>query len=128
VVEPGLEASVEWAVTTDMTAQALGSGDVPVLATPAVLALAEQAACRALDGRLGPGTTSVGAGVELSHLAPTPVGARVRATARLVRVNGRELTFELEVSDPAGPVAEGTHRRVIVDRGRFLAAARRRAH
>lgn len=126
MIEPGLEASVDEIVTAAMTAEALGSGDVPVLATPAVLALAERAACRALEGRLVPGTTSVGAGVELSHLAPTPAGARVRATARLVRVNGRELTFELEVDDPAGPVARGTHRRVIVDRDRFLSSAEHR--
>jgi fluoroacetyl-CoA thioesterase len=126
MLEPGLGATVEQTVTEDMTATALGSGDVPVLGTPAVVALAERAACAAVDGRLPPGHTSVGSSVDLAHLAPTPVGARVTATAGLLDVEGRTLTFEVEVRDPAGTVARGTHRRVVVDRGRFLSGAAER--
>ena len=127
MVEPGLEATVEEVVTDEMTALALGSGDVPVLGTPAVLALAERAACAALAGRLGEDETSVGTRVDLSHTAPTRAGAVVSATARLVDVEGRKLVFEVQVSDRRGSVATGTHARVVVRRGDFLASAVERA-
>jgi fluoroacetyl-CoA thioesterase len=122
MLEPGLEATVEELVTEAMTAQALGSGDVPVLGTPAVLAVVEKAACAAIEGKLEEGQTSVGSTVELSHLAPTPVGSHVRATLRLVEVAGRKLLFEFSVSDDRAEVANGTHRRVVVDRARFLSS------
>ena len=109
-----------------MTAAALGSGNVPVLGTPAVVALVERAACAAVQGRLEPGLTSVGSSVDLIHLAPTPVGTQVTAMARLLNVEGRTLTFEIEVRDRGGAVARGTHRRVVVDRERFLSGAANR--
>ena len=123
----GLEATVEQLVTEAMTARALGSGDVPVLATPAVLALAERAACLALRGRIGNEETSVGSWAELSHLAPTAPGATVAATARLVEVDGQRLTFELVVRDGAGEIATGRHGRVVVSREPFLRVASSRA-
>ena len=123
----GLEATVEQLVTEAMTARALGSGDVPVLATPAVLALAERAACLALRGRIGSEETSVGSWAELSHLAPTVPGATVSATARLVEADGHRLTFQLVVRDGTGEIAAGRHGRVVVRRQRFLWAASRRA-
>jgi len=127
MLEPGRQATVEETVTEDMTAERLGSGDVAVLGTPAVLALVEAASVAAVADQLEPGTTTVGASVELDHLAPTPVGATVTATAALAEVDGRRLTFRFEVTDAAGPVARGEHVRVVVDRGRFLDAARDRA-
>jgi fluoroacetyl-CoA thioesterase len=126
VLEPGLEGVVERTVTEDMTATALGSGDVAVLGTPAVLALVEAAACRALEGHLAPGETSVGSRVDLTHLAPTGVGAVVRATADLREVDGRTLAFDVRLTDPGGEVARGSHVRVLVRRERFLETARRR--
>jgi predicted thioesterase len=126
MLAPGRQATVEETVTEDMTAQRLGSGDVPVLGTPAILALVEAAAVTAVAEALDPGTTSVGASVELDHLAPTPVGGTVTATAALAEVEGRRLTFRFEVTDAAGPVARGTHVRVVVDRERFLDTARER--
>ena len=120
MLEPGLEATIDAEVTADMTAEALGSGDVPVLGTPAVLALAEKAACAAIADELEDGQTSVGSWVELNHLAPTPVGGRVRATARLVEAVRRKLEFEFSVSDEQQEIANGTHRRAIVDREKFL--------
>ncbi|HEX9236250.1 MAG TPA: hotdog domain-containing protein [Actinomycetota bacterium] len=107
-----------------MTADRVGSGDVRVLATPAALALVERAAVASLAGRLPDGATTVGASVELAHLAPTPVGAEVVARAHLDRVEGgRRLTFSFSVSDQAGEIAHGTHVRVVVDRRRFADAA-----
>lgn len=127
MLEPGLEATVEEIVTEEMTAERLGSGDVPVLGTPAVLALVEGAAVAAVSGELEPSQTTVGASIELDHVAPTLTGATVTATAGLMEVDGRRLVFTFEVTDPAGPIARGTHRRVIVDRDRFLESARGRA-
>jgi predicted thioesterase len=126
-LEAGLAATVEQTVAPAMTAEALGSGDVPVLGTPAVLALAERAAVQAVAGRMEAGQTSVGSWVELSHLAPTPVGATVTATARLVKVRGRDLTFEVSVHDRTGEVARVRHRRVLVRRDQFTKSAQARA-
>lgn len=123
MLEPGLEATVEETVTEEMTAERLGSGDVPVLGTPAVLALVEAAAVAAVSNELEAGQTTVGASVELEHLAPTAIGASVAATAGLVDVDGRRLRFSFEVTDPAGPIARGSHIRVLVDRRRFLQSA-----
>jgi len=120
MLEPGLEATIEETVTEAMTAEVLGSGDVPVLGTPAVLALIEKAAVAALADELEPDQTSVGSRVELNHLAPTRVGGHVAASARLVEVVARNLMFEFSVSDERTEVANGTHRRVIVDRAHFL--------
>jgi predicted thioesterase len=122
-LEPGLTASVTETVTPAITALALGSGDVPVLATPALLALVERAAVLATADRLPAGQTSVGASVSLEHLAATPLEATVTATATLESVDGRRLTFAFEVRDPGGLVARGTHRRVVVDLERFVEAA-----
>ena len=119
-LEPGLRGEASAVVDEGRTAVALRSGDVPVLGTPAVLALAEEAAVAALRGRLEPDETSVGAWVELEHLRPTPVGTEVTARATLVSVDGRVLGFEFEVSDPRGSVARGRHRRAVVERERFL--------
>jgi predicted thioesterase len=127
MLEPGRQATVEETVTEDMTADRLGSGDVPVLGTPAVLALVEAAAVAAVADDLEPGATTVGASVALDHLAPTPVGGTVTATVALAQVEGRRLTFRFEVTDAAGPVARGEHVRVIVDRDRFLGSARARS-
>ena len=127
MLEPGLEASVEIDVSESMTARALGSGDVPVLGTPAVIALAERAACEAIEGHLQPGQTSVGTWIEVTHLAPTRIGGTVNAMARLARVDGSRLTFDVAVGDRAGIVARGSHRRVVVDVQDFLEAALRRS-
>lgn len=119
----GAEATIRETVTTEMTAARLGSGDVPVLGTPALVALVERTAVAAVAPSLPPGSTTVGARVELDHLAPTPVGAAVSASVRVERVDGRSLTFSFEVSDPAGAVARGTHVRVVVTREEFVDGA-----
>ena len=126
MLEPGSEATVEERVTEAMTAERLGSGDVPVLGTPAILALVEAASVAAVADALEPGQTTVGSAVELQHVAPTGLGSTVTAGARLVEVDGRRLTFSFEVTDPGGAVARGTHTRVVVERERFLESARER--
>lgn len=110
----------ERVVTEDWSAIAMGSGTVPVLATPALVALMEQAAVRALEGRLPAGQTSVGIRIDIRHLAATPLGMGVRARATLVAVEGRRLTFQIEAWDDAEKVGEAVHERVLVDVGRFM--------
>lgn len=102
------------------TAIALRSGSVPVLATPRVVALAEEATVRALQNELAPTETSVGMKVQLDHLAPTAVGHTVVAEATVEKVNGRRVTFTVSVSDERGLVAVGRVTRVVVDYDRFL--------
>lgn len=119
----GLSARVELTVTDADTAQALGSGDVPVLGTPRVLALVEAATVAATAVKLEPGHTTVGTRVELDHRAPTPVGRTVVAEARLVKVDGRRLTFEVTAYDGETAVADGRVERVVVDRHRFVEKA-----
>jgi len=116
-------ASVSATVTEADTARALGSGDVDVLGTPRVLALAEAATVRAAAASLAPGQTSVGTHVELDHLAPSPVGATVRADAELVYRSGRRLTFDVRLTQGGREVAAGRVVRAIVDRDRFTAQA-----
>ncbi|MGH9026031.1 MAG: thioesterase family protein [Acidimicrobiia bacterium] len=105
------------------TAVAMKSGDVPVLATPRVVNLAEEATVLAVADRLTGGTTTVGYRVQLDHLAPTAVGGRVQAEALLESVEGRRLVFRVSVSDKNGLVAAGRITRVVVERGRFLEKA-----
>jgi fluoroacetyl-CoA thioesterase len=122
---PGLRAAFDHTVADQDTAIALGSGDVPVLTTPRVLALAERATVAAVAGAIGPGATTVGARVELEHLAATVVGATVRVSAELDRVDGRVLEFAVELRDGARLAARGHVTRVLVDRDAFLATAAR---
>jgi predicted thioesterase len=123
-LDPGLVGEVVAAVTDDDTALALGSGDVLVLGTPRVVALVEEAALKAIEGRLDRGWTSVGMRIQLDHLAPTAVGHKVRAEATLERVEGRRLVFAVSVRDERGLVAAGKVTRVVVDVERFMEKAR----
>ncbi len=120
-------ARVELAVAAEDTALALGSGDVPVLATPRLIALCEEASCAALAGQLPEGRTSVASRVQFDHLAPAAVGTVVRAEATLTRVEGRRLSFTLSArgdsDERSGLVAAGRLTRVVVDRDAFLAKA-----
>lgn len=123
-LQTGLTASIELLVADDDTAPAHGSGSVPVLATPRLVALCEEAAVAALDGALDEGSTSVGQRVQFDHLAPTMVGAPVTAEATLEKISGRRLTFTVSASDPRGLIGAGKVTRVVVDVERFLDKAR----
>ncbi|MEN8234128.1 MAG: hotdog domain-containing protein [Actinomycetota bacterium] len=119
-IQVGTTARLGLVVSEADTAIALGSGDVPVLGTPRVVALMEQAAVAALSGSLDEGVTSVGTRVAVDHLAASPVGATVEATAEVVAVDGRAVSFRLMVHEGDRPVAKGTHTRFVVDRQQFL--------
>jgi fluoroacetyl-CoA thioesterase len=117
----GLRGTATARVTEALTARVLGSGDVPVYGTPAMVALLEAAAMEALRGRLGPDETTVGTRLDVTHLAATPVGAAVHAEATLTAVEGRALTFAVVAFDAHEKIGEGVHQRAVVLRSRFLA-------
>ena len=119
-LEPGLAASFDHTVGPGDTAIAFGSGDVPVLATPRVLALVERATFGAVAAELTDDLTTVGVRVELDHLLPSAVGALVHIEAVLEQVDGRRLTYGVRVTQAARTVAAGTVVRIIVTRERFL--------
>ena len=123
-VRPGLSAEVELLVSDADTAISLRSGNVPVLATPRLLALCEEATVRALVNELDPGMTSVGMQVQLDHLAPTAVGHRVAAEATVEKINGRRIIFTVSVNDERGLVAVGRVTRVVVEIERFIEKTR----
>ena len=119
-VRPGLTAEIELVVSDADTAITLRSGCVPVLATPRVVALCEEATVKALENQLDPGETSVGMKVQLDHLAPTAVGHTVAAEATVEKVAGRRIIFTVSVNDERGLIAVGRVTRVVVDTERFL--------
>ena len=119
-MDAGLSVSVELVVSEKDTAVALGSGDVPVLGTPRVVALVEEATVAAVAGSLDAAQTTVGTRVELDHLRPTAVGGRVTARAELVDVDGRRLTFRVIVVEDGRDIARGRVVRAIVDRATFV--------
>jgi len=121
--QPGLSARLQLDVTEADTAIAIRSGDVPVLATPRLVALCEEACCLAVKEHLPDGETTVGMRIQLDHLAPTAVGAMVTAEATLEKVEGRRLTFTCSASDAHGLVGAGKITRVVVERERFLKKA-----
>jgi predicted thioesterase len=108
-------------VTPDLTAEAVGSGTVPVFSTPSLLAMMEDAAVAAVGSCLADGDTTVGVYAELEHLAASAVGASVRATATLVSVDGRIVEFTCEAYDGHRLIGRARHRRAIVNREAFLA-------
>ncbi len=116
----GLSASSTTIVKAENTAASMGSGDLPVFATPAMVALMEYAAMEAVSKALPDEATTVGAEMNVLHIKPSGIGARITATAVLTEVEGRKLTFQVGARDEAGMIGEGTHIRYVVDRARFL--------
>ena len=119
----GSKGRAEVLVTEDKTAAAVGSGLVPVFATPYMVALMENAAVNAVQAGLEEGQGTVGTRLEVTHDAATPVGMKVWAEAELTAVEGKKLTFTVRAFDEAGPIGGGTHERFIITVDRFLAKA-----
>lgn len=121
MLEKGLSAQSRTTVVSENTAAAMGSGDLPVLATPAMVALMENAAMQAVAPELAEGETTVGAEMNCTHIKPSALGAEITATAVLTAVEGRKLTFNVGARDAEGMIGEGVHIRYVVDRERFMA-------
>ena len=120
-VEIGMKGRAEAVVTDGDTAQAMGSGSLPVLATPRMAALMERAAVNAVQSVLIPGSTTVGTRLDVTHDAATPVGMNVWAEAELTAVEGRKLTFAVAAFDAREQIGGGTHERFIIQTEKFLA-------
>ena len=115
----GLKGTTEVLVGTRDTAPHIGSGKIKVLATPVMVMMMEEAALNAVEGLLPEGHQTVGTRLDITHTAATPVGMRVIATAQLVKVDGRKLTFHVSAKDEKEPISEGIHERIIVNVARF---------
>lgn len=120
MIETGQKHTSELTVNEDVTAAKIGSGDMPVLATPAMLALMENAAMLAVADSLADGETTVGGHIESSHLKPSKIGDKITATAEVIKVDGKKIEFKVSAHCNDVLLGEGTHLRFIVDRNRFI--------
>lgn len=120
MIEIGLKHTSELTVTDAVTAVKVGSGDMPVLATPMLMALMENAAMLAVSDALPEGCTTVGGHIESSHLKPSKVGDVVRAEAEVTKVDGKKIMFKVFAYSGDILLGEGTHLRFIVDRDKFM--------
>ena len=120
MLKEGLTHTSELTVNEAVTAIAMGSGDLPVLATPAMMALMENAAMLAVAPHLPEGSTTVGGHISASHIKPTPVGETVTATATVTKVDGKKIEFEVKAHCGDILLGEGSHLRFIVDREKFM--------
>ena len=120
MIEIGLKHISELTVTDAVTAVRVGSGDMPVLATPMMMALMENAARLAVRDALPEGCTTVGGHIESSHLKPSKVGDVIRAEAEVTKVDGKKIVFKVSAYSGDTLLGEGTHLRFIVDRDKFM--------
>lgn len=125
-VVPGLGGTAELVVAEEHTAPHVGSGRIAVLATPVMINLIEAAALNAAEHLLPEGHQSLGIHLDVRHFAATPVGLKVTATAEVVGVEGRTITFRVEARDEREAIGEGTHQRVVVSEARFAERVRRK--
>ena len=116
----GLKGRAEMVVGTRDGAHRVGSGKIAVLATPVMIGLIEEAALDAVETKLPDGMQSLGTHLDVSHIAATPIGMTVSATAELTEIDGRKLTFRVEAHDEKELIGEGTHTRAVVAEDRFV--------
>lgn len=123
MVETGIKGTRTIVVDSSNTAEAMGSGTLPVFATPAMIALIEATASQSVDPHLDEGTSTVGTHLDISHSAASPVGMEVTCETELVEVDRRRLAFSVVVRDSVGEVGSGRHERFIVDNAKFMSKA-----
>ena len=125
-LQPGLKGTSETVVNEDNVAVKVGSGLLPVFATPMMVALMENAACNAVAGHLEAGEGTVGIHMDVSHDSATPIGMKVRAEVELTEVDGRALTFNVAANDEAGLIGKGVHKRFIIQDEKFMARTQKK--
>ena len=123
MLELHIKGTAALTVTDEVTAAAVGSGMLPVFATPSMIALIEKAAAESVAPQLDAGMTTVGTKLDVAHTAATPVGMTVRAETELTEIDGRRLVFTVRAFDELGEIGSGTHERFIVNAEKFLAKA-----
>lgn len=119
MLKTGITGEAVEIVNTKNTAETMKSGALQIYATPAMIALMEQAAYKSVQDMLEPGMGTVGTRMDVSHISATPIGKRVTAKSRLTSIDRRKLVFDLEAFDESGKIGEGTHERFIVDNKSF---------
>ena len=122
----GIKGRAETTVTQKNTAMAMGSGLAPVFATPAMVALMEEAAASSLTPYLEDGQGSVGIHLDVSHESATPPGLKVWAESEVIAVDGKQITFSVSAYDETGRIGSGKHTRALIDEARFLAKAQKK--
>lgn len=128
MLQKGIKNQIERMVTETITAEHIGSGELSVLATPAMIALIEETSWRSVAAGLAEGQGTVGTKIDVAHIAATPCGMKVRCETELVEVDGRRLVFSATVFDETGKIGEGRHERFIVDNAKFQAKADAKKH
>ena len=123
MLQPGIKGRIELTVTPDKCAGAIGSGELDVFATPAMIALIEETCWRSVVAELGPGEGTVGTALDVRHLAATPIGLKIVCETELTLVDRRRLVFDVKVCDPFGLVGEGTHERFVIQYEKFMKKA-----
>ncbi|MCF0122943.1 MAG: thioesterase family protein [Ruminiclostridium sp.] len=126
MLRPGIFTELTFLTTEDLTARSMGSGTLPVLATPAMIAKMEQAAWSAVATYLEPGTGTVGTLINVRHTSATPMGMAFTCRAELTAVEGRRLIFRVTARDAHGSVGEGVHERAIIREAPFISKAYRK--
>ena len=121
MLQVGVKGTKEVIVTKELSAQSVGSGLLPVYATPSMIALMENTAFESVAEYLEEGCGTVGTSLNVKHVAATPVGMKVTCETELIKVDGRALTFEVKAYDECGLIGEGTHERFIITEDKFLA-------
>jgi len=123
MLNTGLKFCVETVVNAENTAKKMGSGTMDVFATPAMVALMEEAAWKCVAAELEPGAGTVGTSMQIKHIAATPLGMHVKAECELIEVDGRRLVYSVRAFDEVGEIGSGTHERFIVFEEKFLKKA-----
>lgn len=124
MISPGIKGRAETIVTKDKTAASAGSGTLEVFATPYMAALMENAACSSLASCLEEGQSSVGTGLDISHISATPIGMKVWAESEVTSVEGKKITFKIAAFDECGPIGSGKHERFIIGIDKFMEKCR----
>ena len=127
-METGIKGTQKITVTKEMTAEVMGSGTLPVYATPSMIALMENTASKSVQAQLEDGQGTVGTLINVKHVSATPVGMEVTCETTLVEVDRKRLVFEVKAFDEAGLIGEGTHERFIIDNEKFLSKAQSKAN
>ncbi len=123
MLRTGIKGKKEITVTKELTARSMGSGELEVFATPAMIALIEETAWRSVAPELAPGEGTVGTKLDVAHISATPVGLKVTCETEVTLVDRKRIVFQATVFDEAGKIGEGTHERFVVQNDRFLSKA-----
>ena len=121
MLETGIKGTKEVIVTEELSAKNVGSGLLPVFATPSMIALMENTAFESVAEYLEEGCGTVGTSLNVKHVAATPIGMKVTCETELIKVDGRALTFEVKAYDECGLIGEGLHERFVIAEEKFLA-------